>query len=266
MSIQKKVNIKRAVQQAMDNLALEDNKMIPVMQVWASEAESRIGSFTQYKRKIQVLDVANCRAHLCCEAVAVLAVLEGDHGCECGDTFQKTYKFAKSRLLDVSNFAFQVAADPQNPTLAESEQTPLEYLSAQTIYSNGIQWRIHDNALVFTGDVPDMVTVEMLVRETDESGWILINENHVYAIASFIEWMYMKRARHKIGGQRYTINEIRDQFMEWSRMAAHAHAQDGEPNSQTIAQIAALVNDPYTGFNSATWIYADSYYGPRSRF
>jgi hypothetical protein len=247
MSIQRQVSIKRAVQQAMDNLGIETNDIIPKFQVWAVEAENRIGSYTQYERKIFVLDINGCTVELPCEVVAVNAVLIGDHGCNCGMTFRNVYTTLNSQSRTSSVFGFLVID------------------GGQVSMNTNISWTISDNHLVFSSSYPTgKITIETLSRRVDAIGWPLINENHVYPIAEFISWMYMKMARHKVGGYNYSRTEIQDQFMTWSRMAAHAHAQDGEPGPAQIASMVSLYNDPLSGLGNAFWLYQNPYYGLRS--
>lgn len=247
MSIQKKVSVKNAVQQAFDNIGIETNELFPLFKLWSVEAERRIGSFTQYERKIYVLDIVGCRAYLPCEAQAVLGVLLGDYGCDCGLKFINVYTFQSVNARATPSFGFLVID------------------GGQVTYNTNITWRVHDNQIVFNNNYQTgKITVELLVYPIDNDGWIKINENHVYPIASFCEWMYMKRSRHKPGGRNYSLSEVREQFNEWSRLAAHAHAEDGAPGPGQIAQIAAAVNDPMSGMGNAFWLYQDPYYGLRS--
>lgn len=247
MSIQRQVSIKRAVQQALDNLGIDTNDMIPKFTVWGVEAENRIGSFTQYERKIYVLDVNQCYVELPCQVTAVLGVLLGDFGCDCGLTFKNVYSAISSQPRATTTYGFTV-------------------IDGGSISMNGsIAFRVSDNSLVFENNYKQgKITVETLSRRVDKDGWPLINENHVYAIAEFIAWMWMKMSRHRIGGTNYSRTEIVDQFMTWSRMAAHAHAQDGEPGPAQQASITALYNDPLSGMGNAFWLYQDPYYGLRS--
>lgn len=247
MSIQRQVSIKRAVQQALDNLGIETNELIPKFQVWAVEAENRIGSYTQYERKIFVLDVKGCTVELPCEVVSVMGVLMGDYGCDCGLKFRNVYTFMSSQARATPTFGFLVID------------------GGQVSMNANISWRISDNSIVFNNNYEEgKITIETLSRRVDEKGWPLINENHVYPIAEFIAWMYMKMTRHKIGGYNYSRTEIQDQFMTWSRMAAHAHAEDGAPGPAQIASIVAAYNDPLSGMGNAFWLYQDPYYGLRS--
>ena len=245
MSIQKKVSIKRAVQQGMDNIGLETNDMVPAMTVWAAEAESRIGSFTQYQRKIYNLTVSGCKTELPCEVVAVLGVLIGNYGCECSLQFQEVYGVAFSQRLS-------------------STQGFLVIDGATVAPSSRASWRIVDNNLVFNNHTEGEITIEALVQEVDQEGFPLISEGHVYAIASFLEWMFMKRSRHRVSGVNYSRTEVADQFMLWSRLAANAHANDNKLTPEQERTIAAIYNDPLSGVANATWLYKNSYYGAPS--
>jgi hypothetical protein len=245
MSIKKKVSIKRAVQQALDDLGIEENTLVPVFKIWAADAENEIGSFTQYKKKNYVLDVCQCRATLPCEAKAVLATMLGDHGCDCD------LKFNQVQL------AINTSQLPFNLTY--------EFNIGGPACRRDLSWKIQNNELVFDENYHNQkVTVQLLIQEVDEEGWMLINENHVRAISSYIEYMYMKRSRHKIGGRNYGRNEIDGQFKIWSRLAAHCNADDGKPSPEEEAQMIAMWSDPLSGYANAFWLGNEPNYGIRA--
>lgn len=243
MSILKKVSIKRAVAQAQDNMGIEENNLYPVMKVWAAEGEHRIDTFTMYRQKIYVLDVDGCCVNIPCEAVAIDGLLLGDHGCECDTIFSSIYGSSGTNGSSVSSYGFIVV---------DGGGTCMNTSAAYDIYNNQIHFKKK-----FHGKI----TVRFFVQEVDSEGWMLINENHVYALAAFIEWMWMQRAKHKVGGVKYTRGEIQDQFMLWSRLAASAAVEDVRPTKQEEENIARAFNDPTSGYGSALWLYRNSYYG-----
>ena len=245
MAIKKKVSIKRAVQQALDNLGIDENDLTPVFQVWAADAEDAIGSYTQYKKCNYVLDACNCRVSLPCETKAVIAMMLGDHGTDCDLKF--------SQVLTSINTSQQ----PFN--LAYS------FSSLGLTCNKSISWKIQNNEMVFNENLTDKkITVQLLIQEVNSDGWMLINDNHVRAIATYIEYMYMKRSRHKIGGRNYSMGEIETVHQEWYRLCANAHATDAKLSPEEEAQLVALWNGPLSGYANAFWLGNEPNYGIRT--
>jgi hypothetical protein len=238
--IQKKISIHRAVELAMYNLAMEgQNRFIPLFRVWGTKAEYRIGSYTQYERLIKVLDVTGCRTEqLPCCAVAVTGILLGDHGTDCSLVFQNAYSFLNKTGVIVNPLDAFMVVD----------------VSAGRTSCTDIQYRVQDNSIVFASKYcQGKVTVEMLCLQYDCDELPMINENHIEAIAKWIELQWMERKKHTRGGIQYNGAEIERTRIEWHRLCANARAEDGEPSASERAEIVAMINDPLSGIGNAYW-------------
>ncbi len=243
----KHVSIRQAVTVAAENMGLEGqlNKLYPLFTLWATEAERRIGSYTQYDEKILVLDVQDCYSEpLPCSAVAVLGVIAGDHGCDCRLLFRNAF----------TNYSAQA--------VGPNAQYGFFVLDGGTISCTpALQWRLTDGRIHFVGGTykAGKITVKVLAQQ-EEDGFIKVVEHHIYAIAEFIRWMWMKRSRTDPSGKLYYQGEIQSAQIEWSRLCANARATDGEPTPDQENAIKAMANDPTSGLAYATWIYQDPYY------
>lgn len=243
----KHVSVRQAVTLAAENMGLESqlNKLVPLFTLWATEAERRIGSYTQYDEDIVVLDVQDCYSEpLPCSAVAVLGVIAGDKGCDCTLLFRNAF----------SNYSSQ--------SIAPNAQYGFYVLDGGSMQCTpNLQWRITDGRIHFINGTyrAGKITVKIL-RQQEEDGFIKIVEHHKYAIAEFIRWMWMKRNRTDPKGKLYYQGEIAAAQQEWSRLCANATATDGEPTPDQINYIRALYNDPTSGLAYASWIYQDPYY------
>jgi hypothetical protein len=246
MSVRRKISIKNAVSALLDNIGMARNNMIPVFQVWAKEGEQKIGSYYQYKRKIYVLDVENCAAQLPCEVVSVNALLLGDHGCDCSLIFEKLYhSFAGANI----------AINPLNGF------TVLD--NSGSCARSSVSWNIQNNAIIVQGNYDgSKITIEALTYEVDNEGWMLVNENHVDALAQYCELKWMERAKHKKGTTtvQYSGEEMRRMGFEWNRKCALARGEDGSLSESDRAEVVSMVNNPYSGLRGSSWLWNDPYY------
>jgi len=246
MSIKRKVSIKTTIQQAMDNMGIEDTRDLPIFQVWAVDADRKIGSFYSYKKKIVVLDVKDCRVKLPCDAVAVLGLLLGDHGCDCGLFFTKAFSLFGA--------PFRGSMDSASGFLV------IDALSSN-ISCTSVKWKIQDNCIVFSGNYNgNKVTIQYLGYQTDDEGWPMVNENHIDAISQYIE--YKNALRHRWRPVEYQISEnaILQMKREWGRKLRDARADDDEPSLSDKMKISAMINDPMSGIGIALWNYNDYFF------
>lgn len=241
MSIKKKVSIALPIQTVADNMAMDDIRFRPLMTVYAVEADQKIGSYYSYKKQIAVLDVNNCRAELPCGAVSVLAILMGDHGCDCGTTFINIYQsYVTSPLSMDINLGFGL-----NP-------------GGCFVRS---QFEIQGNCIVFKGNFDGQkITIQYLGYELDKQGLPLINEEHVDAVAQYIEYKFALRSRYKAREFRMDEGAIRSLQMEWSRKCRNARAESAAPDISEMEEITRMMNDPESGIGMAMWCYNAPYW------
>jgi hypothetical protein len=243
MSIRKKVSIKNVVLNFMEDTGLSHNGHEERLKRWARDADNKIGSFYSYKRKIFVLDVCNCTAVLPCEAVAVLAAIEGDYGDCCQNLFDHVYN------------------NQATVNYSSTMPMPLWYYQDQRLLRR-MSYEIQDNSLVFLNSSmnSDKITVQLLVYETDEDGYIKINENHVDAISMYLEYKTARRMMYDPKKQ-YSgpVKMIPDTKKEWNRLCRNARAEDSEMSETDKRDVAEMFNNPYSGYKNARWIVDNIY-------
>lgn len=259
MSIIKKISIKNAIQQAQDNMGIDHNRYIPLFTAWAVEADRKIGSYYSYKKKIVVLKVEQCRAQLPCESVAVLAVVYGDRLLrhDCNSLFNDVH-----RRIQTDNFGF--------PTLIDGGWSDSNFWGC-----NGVRYEIQNNQLVFSNnfnthnfhadsfnsDHHRKVTVQILALEVDQEGFPLINENHVDAVAQYIEYKNALKTRWNSIENKITETGIADMKMEWGRKCRDARADDGDPSESDLAEIRNMINNPLSGVGIALYVFNNPWIG-----
>lgn len=244
MSIRKKVSVKRAIDMAMKMLSIEERtQVIPLLTVWATWAEDAIGSYNQYEKKNFVLDVVSCKAELPCCVTAVLGVLIGDHGTDCSLAFDQLYGTSRA-FVGVNKLLGFVVIDAD-----------------WNVSSTSQSWNIQDNKIIGPfGCGAKKITIQALCYQVDCDDFIMINEEHIRAIAKFIEWQWMERQKHRKGEIQYQNGEINRVGEEWHRLCTNCRADDGEPSPTERAEIVAMINDPLSGIANAVWTSQNSYY------
>ena len=248
MSVKRKISIRNAVQSALDNMGGDEVRDTPIFISWAVEADRKIGSYYAYKRKICVLDVTDCTAELPCDAVAVLGVLLGDHGCDCDLNFESIFRFFAFNRINVDATANFVVIDSGAGS------------NTGTTCSN-IRWEIQNNNLIFSSKIElGKVTIQYLGYEVDECKFPLINENHVDAIAQYIEYKAAMRIRWKPVEYRINATAIHEMKREWNRKVALARGDDADPSESERAEIKDMINNPMSGVGIAMWKYNDYWF------
>lgn len=228
-------------------MGIDHNRDIPLFTSWAVEADRKIGSYYSYKKKIVVLDVVDCRAELPCEAVAVLALLLGDHGCNCNLVFNGLYSFINAQLSAHNAGSGWIVIDDSGGPSYRCEN---------------ISYEIQNNHLVFRGNFDGQkVTVNILALETDADGFPLINENHVDAVAQYIEYKHALRTRWNSIENKITETAIAHMQQEWGRKARWSRGDDGAPSQSEQNEITRMVNDPISGLGISLWRFNDRYWG-----
>ena len=104
------------------------------------------------------------------------------------------------------------------------------------------------------------ITIQYLGLETDKDGFPLVNENHIDAIAAYIEYKNASRTRWKSVEHRITETGIFDMRREWFRLCSSARADDGEPSESDLAEIRGMINDPTSGVGIAMFRYNDIWF------
>lgn len=236
------MSISLSTQAALDDIGAENNRMVPKMTRWAVYADNAIGGYRLLKYKITVQTFDHCSVELPCDIVALLpGMLLGDYGCECDLVFNDVRQSYSRGFVGVSNVDGFTVVDTS---------------SFGTIRSNLGNYQIQDNKLVFkTNYEGQKLTIPYLGMQLDERGLPMILENHVEACAQYIQYKLAKMTRFQTKEYRLNETAIEAEKREWNRMCRHARANDIAPTEQEEAAVAALINNPYSGIQRASWIY-----------
>ena len=238
MSIKKKVSIKNAVFNLIDDIGGQDHKLVPVLTRWATDADIAIKSAYAYKPQNFVLTAEGCKLELPCCIVFLHAVLAGDHGCDCDVLFDRVYnRLGIAKINPDSSGNFLVVDVGSDFNISR------------------IGGRIINNVLWFNKDVNGKkFTIKTQSYFTDEEGFIMINENHVTAITAYLEWKLAKRTRwnKKLGS--ITEQGIRQLNMDWHTLCKEARADDVDDKAEHD-EITEMYNNPMTGGQSGFFLY-----------
>ncbi len=237
ISVKRLKSIRSAIQVAKRRLGQDHDRNRPLFTAWGVEGDREIGSFYNYKRKIKVLDVeCGKEVILPCDVVAVIGVIFGDLGCECSDVFRQGFRYYSNASYNDGFYSFGA-------------------------YTMCTLFEIQDGRLIFLSPLPlPKVTVEVLCYETDGEGLPMISENHVRAVGQYIELQWSLRSKHVPNQLQISPQECDRMDAEWHRLCRLARANDGEVSQTERAQIVAMINDPLSGYKTATWMYNDVYY------
>lgn len=230
------VSIRNAINRAQDNTGMEEDKDVPVLMDWAVEADKKIDSYYNYVERIHVIEADECTAPLPCGTRVVVGVLMGDCGCDCGLLFNGGLsKTTAGKITSVDKGLIVIDAATNNVTIS------------------GIEYIVQNNKIVFNANFDEeKVTVKTLGYKLDDDGFPMINENHIEAIATYLEYKLMNRQRWGTGGPKFSIREIDYKFRMWQDEVRDARAIDNSVNSDQHDLLALLYNDPLTGFYQTT--------------
>lgn len=245
MSIKRLVSVQLAVQDAMENINMFDERMRPLFVRWAEEAELKIGSFYQYRRAYKTVKVGSDkhRAPIPCEVINILGIMCGNISCNANTIYREAYSYYQG---------YNTGAYTSQNFLINSDGAPV-------FYNNPI-WEIQGNDIVFLSPMQQLdYTLDCLIREVDENGFLMINELHRDACAAYIEMQYAKQSRWQPSEQRISQGDQAKMEYDWNRKCSNARAEDAEPTAAARAQIVSMLNDPLTGSSVGVWRYADEF-------
>lgn len=248
MSILRKVSIKIPVFQFIEDLGLDETRMVPLLKRWCVEADHKIGSYYAYQRKICVVEVCECKAELPCSAVSVLGWIYGDHGCDCGLLFRQCFGLQQSMGIAVSGlngFEFVDAVGHQgSPRCVQ------------------VGWEIQNNHIVFNQSFPagTKITIQYLGYQEDDDGFPMINNNHLTAMSAYMEWKLALQSRWKPSVKTQNEMAIKEMQRRWAQECRQARAEDATPSESERAEMVAMVNDPISGIGLVNFSMYDNWY------
>lgn len=246
MSIQRRVSVALAIQDAMGDMGLYDDRLRPVMTRWAEEAESLIGSFYQFKRAYRKASMCNENTmDIPCDVMAISGIFATSaiDETQCGKIFRDAYSYYQG----YNTLAYTAGNFIINPL-------------GVSVWFSRPQWEIRGNQIIFMTPQPikDFV-LDCFVREVDGDGFWLISETHREAVSQFIKWKLAERSRFDARMKTFTETQIAILQREWNRKCSNARAKDSAPTSSEMAEIRSMWNDPLTGSASSVWRYPDEF-------
>ena len=245
MSINKLISVQEPIVDAMELCGTENDKDRMVFTRWAYQAEKEIGSRFSYIKKIAVVDIKGCVAHLPSDAAYLQRALLGDYGCDCTDLF---YKWC-STLGNQGAFA-----SPAGPTFLIVDAGS----SNVSMWQNIVACEIQDNKIVLMNNHDGQkLTIQYVAFKTDCDGFLEISENHVLAIRNYICMNYYLRRKRLAGEDYFKFKEYK---AEYHRECGNARAQDSIPTEGERQVMVNMLHDPYIGIGIPT-SFASQYGG-----
>ena len=248
MSLLKKVSIKIPVFQFIEDVGLDETRMLPLLKRWAVEADHKIGSYYAYKRQICVVEVNECKAELPCSTVGVLAWIYGDHGCNCGLLFKSCYKTQATLGIAISGLNGFDVVDPVG--------------HSGIVQPVNVGWEVQNNHIVFNNSFPagQKITIQYLGYEEDDEGFPKINNNHLTAVAAYLEWKLARQSRWKPTVRTQNEQAIKEMERRWAQECRQARAEDGQPSESERKEIVSMINDPMSGIGLIARDLYDNWY------
>lgn len=234
------VSINVAINDAIGDMAMEEQRLRPLFMRWAERAERKIGSFYALKRKYFTLQLSDdChRAHLPCGVESIMGVMYGDvSDCNCDAVFRNAYNYKHSA--------------PYWGVFPDGQYAATDFR----------QWEIQDDSIVFLYPLTGIteITIDAAYREMDQQGFIMVPDEHLEAISAFIEYKKAKRSRWGLASERMAEYQIQQMYRDWGRLMKNARASSSEPSPSEYAEIVAMINNPLSGWGGGQFRYPDEF-------
>lgn len=249
MSIKKKVSVKLVVQEAIEDMGLmaDSDRWTPLFTKWVESAERKIKSPYAWKREYVCATMCDDkhRAEIPCDVVAVNGIMLGvAQTDQTISHFRNMYNYYGGDYY-AGNFVTSFAG---------------------VVSTWGSQaWEIQDNYIVFLSPQSvTEITLDAMLEERDEYGFLMIPETHVDAAVAHIQVMRAKQSRWNKVGWRLSANEIEQIDRDWHRECRNARAQDVLGGGTEHDEVASMYNNPLSGRNQAMLRYRDEFTSFRS--
>lgn len=240
------VSVDLAIQDAMEDMQMDDDRFRPKFTRWAIDAERKIGSFYSYKR--DYITAKRCDANhyeIPCQVVGVLGII---YGCvakdKCGKIFRNQYNYYgnSDSVGALANF-YMLSVD------------------GWTSNTWSRQWEIQDNKIVFlTPQTMSEITLDCIVYQIDDRGFPLISETHIDAVSQYIKYMRADGTIWVPSDQRIGPGDRDRLKQEWNRKCALARGVDGAPTASEMEEVVSMYNNHLSGAQGIVWRYSDEFY------
>jgi len=233
----KKVTIKRAI---LDMIEETDDTLLrelPLLKKWAVKADARIGSYYNYEKKNYVIEVENCSADIPCGVVHVLGIILGDAGCDCDVDFTSSMNIWTDTLDYIST------------DVLESQVVTWSDGTANIVQ---LDWEIQNGKIVFSSDYDGQyITIQGLSYEMDSEGYPIIYESHIDAISLFLKRKVLDREKWRLLKTGNDIRALQNELVllerAYHRAVRYARTEDDPITESQRRQIAEMINDPLSG-------------------
>ncbi len=231
MAINKLVPISNAFTLLAEETDDSIMRMKPTLVRWAKLADSRIGSIYSYETNYFLLNVVNMKAELPLGAIRLEDMMIGDVLDNCPEVFNSIPEYEITELNDV---IWKWSTLDKNYTLYN------------------LNWSIQNNNIVFqTSFTNTNITVKLLTYPINEEGIPLVPENHIEAIAAFLQIKIAMKERYnkfKKGKLSHMDNNfietLKREYVHQSRLSA---ANDDNYSDNQQIQSSEIINEPFTG-------------------
>jgi len=217
----------------------DSENLIPQLHRYVNRVIFRLGSEWNYEAKIIVRQTANNKIQLPDNTAHVLGIVVGDHSENINrDVFGMVYSQNKSIIEDNDGqFIYYWNAADQS-------------MSARTC-----EWKVKNNYIQFEENIDDDtdITIDLLVKQVDQNGFVMINENNAEVALKYIELQMSQRNRYRAarsnkltGTHMQYVREVREEYAREWRLA---RADEGDMENN-IVSISKLLNHPLKGFGN----------------
>jgi len=217
--------------------------MRPVLMRWGVRAELKIDTQYMYRRQFAVLTVNGCCAPIPCNGVHVLGIILGDHGVDCG-LYLDTYFNGNFKYDTLSFYDDLGALVSYTFTYSDGSLVPIP-----------VKWHIEGDQIKFADNLDGQsITMCYLGYEKDAEGYPLVNESHRDALITKLKIMILEREKHRKVVSGEYINQISGDIStlkrEYKSYVRQARAEDMDPSNSERNEIAAMLNNPLTGYGN----------------
>lgn len=211
----KKVNINRAIIDAVDETDDSLSRYNNLMMKWAKHIEKSIGSVLGYPFKAKRFMVTGCEIILPDDCYRVVMLLPGDYEDECNIRYREL----------------------GNVFIREDERTEddiMSWIPANTTYIKSYYWEELGDKLSLIDKYDEAeVTLVYQYIETDDDGSWLVNESHIEAITKYIVYRSLAKWKYKLLKSdklmRNTHIALSQEYKaEYTLSVRNARAEDGK--------------------------------------
>lgn len=245
MSINRLVSIERALNEAIGDMGMNDQRVRPLFMRWAEAAERKIGSFYSLKRKYFNLTIgSDChRANLPCGVEAIFGIIYGDtSACNCDAIFRNSYNYYGA--TGGISYGYGLAAGG--------------YFNTPGVR----QWEIQDDQIVFLYPMTagESITIDAAYRQMDSNDrFLMVPEEHINAIGAYIMHMRAKGSRWLPSEFRMDLGDVDRLNRDWGRERRNARALSSAPSPAEWAETVTMFNNPLSGYHGYVCRYPDEF-------